>query len=53
MHSVAEYMYRNAKKYDLNPEEMYILGLIHDIGYLKDRLDHEVHGARLLEKRRV
>ena len=50
MHGVAEYMYRNAKKYDLNSEEMYILGLVHDIGYLKDRLDHEVHGARLLEK---
>lgn len=50
MHGVAEYMYRNANKYGLNPEEMYILGLLHDIGYVQGRLDHEVIGARLLEK---
>lgn len=31
MQGVAEYMYRNASKYGLNPEEMYILGLVHDI----------------------
>lgn len=50
MHGVAEYMYKNASKYNLNPEEMYILGLLHDIGYLDGKPDHEVNGARLLEK---
>lgn len=50
MHGVAEYMYRNANKYGLNPEEMYILGLLHDIGYLRGKLDHEVNGAKVSMK---
>lgn len=50
MHGVAEYMYRNANKYGLNPEEMYILGLLHDIGYLRGKPDHEVNGAKVLMK---
>lgn len=50
MYGVAEYMYENACKYDLNRDEMYCLGLMHDIGYLYGKEDHEVLGSRLLEK---
>lgn len=48
MHGVAEYMYKNAKKYNLVPEEMYFLGLNHDIGYINGKNEHEYFGANLL-----
>lgn len=50
MHGVAEYMYENAEKYGLNADKMYILGLLHDIGYIVDNNEHEVMGARLLNE---
>lgn len=50
MHGVAEYMYRNAEKYNLDKKEMYVLGLLHEIGYVYGKAEHEVYGARLLEK---
>lgn len=48
MHGVAEYMYKNAPKYGLIPEEMYFLGLNHDIGYINNKEQHEEFGAELL-----
>ena len=36
MFGVAQFMYEQVPKYNLNPEEMYILGLFHDIGYIYD-----------------
>lgn len=54
MHGVAEYCYRHATDafYRLDPEEMYLLGYLHDIGYLLsgDGRRHEVDGAELLKK---
>lgn len=50
MHGVAEYMYKHAKEYNLNPDEMYLLGLLHDIGYIINNKEHEVIGARFLEE---
>ena len=28
---------------------MYVMGLLHDIGHIYGREDHEVHGSRLLQ----
>ena len=46
--SVAEYMSENATKYGLDREKMYVLGLLHDIGYLFGQRDHAEDGDRLL-----
>ncbi len=49
MHGVAEWMYEHAEEYGLqNKDEMYILGLLHDIGYIYGKADHEQKGAELL-----
>ena len=48
MFGVAEYMYHNADKYDLEPDKMYVLGLLHDIGYIHGKPKHEVRGAEIL-----
>jgi putative nucleotidyltransferase with HDIG domain len=48
MIGVAEYMRNNAPKYNLHPEAMYTLGLLHDIGYLYGRHQHESLGAEML-----
>lgn len=49
MHGVAEYMYAHAADYKLDPEEMYILGLLHDIGYIQGfKEGHEQYGAEML-----
>lgn len=48
MHGVAEYMYQNADKYNLNKNEMYVLGLLHDVGYINGKPFHEEFGADLL-----
>lgn len=50
MHGVAEYMYRHACEYGLDPERMYILGLLHDIGYIHTKYDHEKNGANMLKR---
>ena len=48
MHGVAEYMYKRAKDYKIDAEEMYLLGLLHDIGYIQGFEEgHEKYGARL------
>lgn len=51
MVGVAEYMYYNAGKYNLDPDEMYVVGLLHDIGYISgDKHGHEQYGADLIQK---
>lgn len=49
MHGVAEYMYRNAEKYNLDKAQMYVVGLLHDIGYLFGKENHPISGSQLLK----
>lgn len=48
MIGVAEYMRERANDYGLDPEVMYTVGLLHDIGYLGGRVGHERYGAAIL-----
>lgn len=48
MIGVAEYMRERAESYGLNADVMYTVGLLHDIGYLNGRTDHEQYGATIL-----
>ena len=50
MHGVAEYMYEHSEEFGCeNKDEMYLLGLIHDIGYLYgSKEEHEQKGAELI-----
>ena len=52
MHSVAELMKSAASDFDcsLGNSEIYILGLLHDIGYLGGKEDHERYGSSILSK---
>lgn len=57
MKSVAEVMYDNAKAVGLNPETAYVVGLLHDVGYIAidkdtpmfEKISHAKEGARILE----
>ncbi len=48
MHGVAEYMSNHAKYYDLDPDTMYLLGFVHDIGYINGKENHEEMGGMLI-----
>lgn len=48
MIGVAEYMRERAEDYALDPDAMYVVGLLHDIGYLGGREGHEQRGADIL-----
>ena len=48
MIGVAEYMRERAVDYQLDPDKMYVVGLLHDIGYLQGRQEHEAYGSFLL-----
>ena len=49
MFGVAEFMYNEAPKYGLKSDEMYVLGLLHDIGYIYDGWhNHEKNGKNLM-----
>ncbi len=49
MHGVAEWMYEHAEEYGCeNKDEMYLLGLVHDIGYIYGKTKHEQKGAELV-----
>lgn len=52
MHNVAEYMYEHAKDYGLDSikDELYAIGLVHDIGAAIDKTNHEINGANMLSK---
>ena len=48
MHGVAELMYQYYDAFHckyLSKEEIYVLGLNHDIGYINGKSDHEFYGA--------
>ena len=45
---VAEYMLDNADKYRVDKEKAYMIGMLHDIGYIKSRHEHGVKGQELL-----
>lgn len=47
-HGVAEYMYYHAGYIDRDADKMYVLGLLHDIGYLNGKAEHEFYGAELI-----
>ena len=49
IHGVAEYMYCHAGDFGLDDEEMYVLGLLHDIGYIGGEEGHEHFGGDLIE----
>lgn len=50
MAAVANYMCEHAHEYSLDKEEMYILGLLHDVGYVGNPKEgHEKYGANLLQ----
>lgn len=46
--SVAEYMRERAEDYKLDGNMAYIVGLLHDIGYLEGRYGHELIGSEIL-----
>ena len=48
MHGVAEYMSAHAEEHGLDPDRMYVLGLLHDVGYINGKKGHESWGADLL-----
>ena len=50
MVGVAEYMRERAKDYGIDPDAAYAVGLLHDIGYLEGRHDHEMSSRDILEK---
>ena len=49
MLSCARFMYDNAPDYGLNPEEMYVLGFLHDIGYVYTKKNHAIAGKKLMQ----
>ena len=50
-HTVADYMYRHSREYGLDPESMFILGLLHDIGTISGYENgHGRYGACILQK---
>ncbi|MBQ7431261.1 HD domain-containing protein [Butyrivibrio sp.] len=50
MHAVAEYMYANAAKYGLADikEQLYVTGLLHDVGACRSKEKHAEHGYDIL-----
>lgn len=48
MIGVAEWMRERAEDYGLNGAVMYAVGLLHDIGYIEGRVNHERRGAEIL-----
>ena len=50
---VAEYMYTKATDYNLDPDEMYLIGILHDIGFINDYSDdsnYQEYGDEILKK---
>lgn len=48
-YGVARFMFDHAREFDLMPDVMYVLGLLHDVGYMYGSYDHANNGARFLE----
>lgn len=49
MAAVAEHMARMSHTFGISPEDAYLLGYMHDIGYIRGRVGHGKNGADLLE----
>ena len=50
---VAEYMYTKATDYNLDPDEMYLIGILHDIGFINDYstdANYQDYGDEILKK---
>lgn len=47
IHAVAEYMYQHADEHRLNKDEMYVLGMMHDIGYIRSHIGHLQNGGEI------
>ncbi len=49
---VAEYMYTHAAEYGLEAEkeQMYVVGLLHDVGSIRDKTRHEIAGGEILSQ---
>lgn len=47
---VAEKMKELSTQFGLDGDEMYVVGFLHDIGYLNGRVGHENYGADMLQK---
>lgn len=50
IHSVAEYMYEHAHEHGLDRDKMYMLGLLHDIGYVRGKNGHMQNGADMVKQ---
>ena len=50
IHGVAEYMCFNANAYGCDSADMYLLGLLHDIGYVYGKESHAEYGSMLLKR---
>lgn len=48
--AVADKMRKNAEKFGVDPEDAYLVGYLHDIGYEYIRLMHNKSGGLILEK---
>ena len=48
--TVAEYMKKHAWEHGLDGDKMYVLGLLHDIGYICRKPNHAKNGADLLRQ---
>lgn len=42
-------MYQHAEEHGLNKDDMYVLGLMHDIGYIRGRTGHLKNGGEIAE----
>lgn len=47
---VADYMRDRAKDWGMDPDECYVIGFLHDIGYLRGKENHEKVGADIARK---
>ena len=48
MKSVADIMRDNAQALGINPSEAFVVGILHDVGYIDSKEHHEQAGAELL-----
>lgn len=48
-HGVGNYMRRRASAYGLHPDAAYIVGLLHDVGYIDKDSDHAWYGSELCQ----
>ena len=49
IYKVAKLMEKKASKLNLNANEMFLLGLLHDVGYEIDKTNHEFTGGEFLK----